>query len=269
MLTKYSFLKSVEDLVFDNPREANVGGVPSKINKIRGYIRIRIARRDLGPENDSFQLIDQDQCWVLIFYLLRGGLVQEAAQYVVEHDRGFKSIDRSFGQYISAYANDPERRLPSHLQQKIENEYSSKAAEVSIDPYRLACLKIIGRCNLSAKHLEGVNTGMDDWMWVVLSLAREVDRTEESAGASFNLEDAQALVDTIGQRHFSDTDDTATGYATFFLLQMLVGMFEKAVAWLQSYNYIAAAHFAIALDYYGLLRISDFDPSESRLCKLW
>jgi nuclear pore complex protein Nup93 len=44
-------------------------------------------------------------------------------------------------------------------------------------------------------------------------------------------------------------------------MQILAGMFEKAVADLYPHNYVSAVHFAIALDYYGFLRVSD--PSNS------
>jgi hypothetical protein len=44
-------------------------------------------------------------------------------------------------------------------------------------------------------------------------------------------------------------------------------MFEQAVAYLGTYNSVAAVHFAIALAYYGLLRVSDFYVSGDEIRK--
>lgn len=266
-----SFLQTVDKMVSANPREANLGGVPSKTNKIRAYLRIRAGRKDLGTENVELQMLGDDYCWALIFYLLRSGLIQDAAQYVSDNERAIKSMDRHFTQYMAAFARDPERRLPRDMQSRINAEYQQRlrlAPENSIDPYRMACYKIVGRCDLSRKVLEGINTTLEDWIWLTTSLAREVNRADEAAGEYFGLDDVKSTVEEIGQRHFSNATENSSGYATFFFMQILVGMFEKAVAWLYPHNYVAAVHFAIALDFYGLLRVADFYTSEEKLRKL-
>jgi len=245
--------------------------VPSKINKVRAFVRIRAARKDLGSEDSELQMLNDDYCWALIFFLLRCGLVSEAAQYVSENERAIKSMDRNFGQYIASYAKDPERRLPRTLQTKINAEFQQRsrlAPDNSIDPYRMACYKIVGRCDLIKKHIEGVNLTLEDWLWLVFSLTREVNRVEETAGEVFSLGDARVLISDIAQRHFGPSSDSVGGYATLFLLHVLVGQFEQAIASLYPHNYVTAVHFAIALDYYGLLRVSDFSVAESELCKL-
>lgn len=237
---------------------------------MRAYVRLRALRKDLGTELAHIQLLKGDYCWALVFYLLRSGLVREAAEYVVENERDFKSLDRHFGHNISSYASAPDRRLPRELQARINSEYQQRlrtAPATSIDPYRMGCYKIIGRCDLPRKSIEGINPSMEDWFWIIFSLAREVNRVEEVAGETFGLEEVQKMVEDIGQRHFSASGELNAGYATFFLLQVLSGSFEHAVSYLYPHNYVVAVHFAIALNFYGLLRVSDFDVSESKLCK--
>lgn len=266
-----SYFQQVEELVAKNPQEGNPGGRPSKIDKVRACIRIRAARKSLGVDNADLQMVNDDYCWVLIFYLLRCGLTKEAAQYVSENDRAIKTLDRHFGVYIGKYAEDPDRRLPRNYQDRMQSEYGQRAKfaeDASIDPYRMACYKIIGRCDLSRKTLEGVNATVDDLIWLYFSLARESSRLEEAAGETFGLEEVQTIIRQIGNRHFPPTKESGSGYATFFLMQILSGQFEDAIAWLYRYNYIAAVHFAIVLDFYGLLRVSDFAVSESALCRL-
>ncbi|KUL88149.1 hypothetical protein ZTR_04161 [Talaromyces verruculosus] len=252
------FYSEVEAVIAKNPREAQLGGIPSTINRIRAYIRLRAARKDLAPDGTELQIVGEDYCWILIFYLLRCGFVTEAAEYV-SSDPGFRSLDHKFVTYMTTYAQS--RRLPRDLQQKINGEYQQRlrnAPENTIDPYRMACYKIIGRCDLGRRRLDGVGQGVEDWMWLQFVLAREDDRVEEFAGNVFGLEDIQTDITEIGQRVFAKGQDTPGGYGTFFLLQILGGMFEQAISYLGSHAPVSAVHFAVALDYYGLLRVADF-----------
>ncbi|CAP91637.1 Pc13g05680 [Penicillium rubens Wisconsin 54-1255] len=256
-----TFFDEVETAIAKNPREAQLGGIPTVINKIRAYIRLQAARKDLAPDGTELQMVNQDYCWILIFYLLRCGFVTEAAEYV-SRDSGFRSLDHKFVTYMTTYAQS--RRLPRDLQQKINGEFqqrSRNAPENTVDPYRMACYKIIGRCDLSRRRLDGVKQTVEDWMWLQFSLAREDDRAEEVAGDVFGLEDIQTDIQEIGQRVFTKGNEGPGGYGTYFLLQILGGMFEQAVHYLGTYAPVTAVHFAIALSYYGLLRVSDFYTS--------
>ncbi|PYH47267.1 linker nucleoporin NIC96 [Aspergillus saccharolyticus JOP 1030-1] len=255
------FYTELESKIAKNPREAQLGGIPTVINKVRAYVRLRAARRDLAPDGTELQMVGEDYCWILIFYLLRCGFVMEAAEYVSQ-DPGFRSLDHKFVTYMTTYAQT--RRLPRELQQKINGEYqqrSRNAPDNTVDPYRMACYKIIGRCELSCKHLDGINQSVDDWTWLQFTLAREDDRAEEVAGDVFGLEDIQSDIAGIGQTIFGKSQDSPGGYGTFFLLQILGGMFEHAITYLATYAPVSAVHFAIALAYYGLLRVSDFYTS--------
>ncbi|OJD13400.1 hypothetical protein AJ78_06134 [Emergomyces pasteurianus Ep9510] len=259
------FYREVEAIIAKNPREAQLGGVPSITNKIRAYIRLRAARKDLAPDGTELQMVGQDFCWILIFYLLRCGFVTEAAEYVSQ-DPGFRSLDHKFVTYMTTYAQS--RRLPRDLQQKINGEYQQRlrnAPENTVDPYRMACYKIIGRCDLSQRRFDGIGQGVEDWMWLQFVFAREDSRTEEVAGELFGLEEIQSDITEIGQRVFGKGQDGPGGYGTFFLLQILGGMFEQAISCLANHAPISAVHFAIALDFYGLLHVSDFYTSGEEL----
>ncbi|KAI9673373.1 MAG: hypothetical protein M1817_002835 [Caeruleum heppii] len=266
-----SFYKNLESVVDKNPREARQGGVPTTINRVRAYVNLRSSRRDLAPDNVDLQSLGDEYCWVIIFYLLRSGHAKEAAQYVKENGTAFRTIDRNFPTYITNYIKNKDRRLDRALQDRINAEYSQRlriAPENSIDPYRMACYKVIGRCDLSKRHLDVVGQGVEDWIWLQFHLAREVNRVEEVAGEVYGLEDVRNTIREIGQRHFAkDSGEAFGGFGTFFYLQILGGMFEQAVSYLYSFSYVSAVHFAIALDFYGLLRVSDFTASESELRK--
>ncbi|KAL9125328.1 MAG: hypothetical protein Q9217_005460 [Psora testacea] len=263
-----AFLVQLENIVARNPREANVGGVPTAINKVRAYVRIRAARKDLAPDGLELAMLGEDYCWALIFYLLRSGMLKEAAEYVVGNAAHFKTIDRNIITFLTAFAKHPERRLEGRVQRECNNVYSAMtkvAPGDSIDPYKIACYKIIGRCELSKRSIDHVSQDVDDWIWLQFNLAREVNRSEESAGDVFGLEEVRETINEIGQRHFAKGAEGLGGYGTYFYLQILGGMFEQAVSYLYAYSYTAAVHFAIALDYYGLLRVADWSVSETEL----
>lgn len=265
-----AFFEQLENLVARNPKEANLGGVPTTINKVRAYIRIRALRKDLIPDGTDLKTINDDYCWALVFFLLRSGLVKEATEYVTSNKMAFTAVDRNFGTYITGYASKPDRRLDRKAQDHINREYQMRtrvAPENQNDPYQIACYKIIGRCELSKRSIDGISQGVEDWIWLQFSLAREVNRVDENAGDVFGLEEIRDTIREIGQRHFSKGAEGMGGYGTFFFLQILGGMFEQAVSYLYNYSYVAAVHFAIALDYYGLLRVSDFSANETELCK--
>lgn len=265
-----AFFDQIEELVAKNPREANLGGIPTALSKVRAYVRIRAARKDLAPDGLELAMMGDDYCWALLFYLLRSGLVQAAAEFVVSNASHFKTIDRNIITFITAFARSSDRKLEGRIQRDCNNVYSAMTKTApgdSIDPYRIACYKIIGRCELSRRNLDHINQGVDDWIWLQFNLAREVNRAEESAGDVFGLEEIRETINEIGQRHFQRGAEGMGGFGTYFHLQVLGGMFERAVAYLYSFSYTAAVHFAIALDYYGLLRVADFEVSESELCE--
>ncbi|KAF1837280.1 NIC-domain-containing protein [Decorospora gaudefroyi] len=257
------FLEQVDDVVRRNPAEARVGGVPSMLSKIRGFVRAKAAFKELGAETELFQRIGDagdEFPWIIVFFLLRGGLLTDAASYVREKKNFFQNTDRNFQAAISQYATDPERRLSPDTQQKVAHTHAQRTRlKTPEDPYRMACYKIVGRCDMSKRNLEPIKETMDDWVWLQFNLAREGNRAEENAGEIFGLQELRTTIKDIGQRHFmNDEAEAAGGYGVYFYLSTLAGMFEPAINYLYTHNYVSAVHFAVALDYYGLLRVSDW-----------
>lgn len=253
------FLSQLEATVTKNPREANIGGVPTMIAKVKGYVRVRAARKELGPDLEILQDINGDYCWAVLFYTLRSGLFQDAWDYVQENAAAFRQIDRGFTRYLQAFVTSDEHRLTPELQTQINNAYSQRerlAPEDSIDPYRMMCYKVIGRCDLQRRSLDGITNDMMDWLWLQFALAREYSRVDEMAHEAFGLDELRDSIKQIGERYFGPGSEIANAPTTYFFMQILAGMFEKAVADLYPHNYVSATHFAIALDFYGMLRVS-------------
>ncbi|KAI1817574.1 Nup93/Nic96-domain-containing protein [Poronia punctata] len=256
------FFREVESLIAKHPREAALGGRPDVISKIQAYVRLRYIRKDLVPDNVELQDHEGEFVWAIVFFLLRSGHVTEAAQYVKSQSTLFRTIDRTFASYLLEYVASPERRLRRQLQDRCNNEYNQRARnapENSIDPFRMACYKVIGRCDVSNRSLENLNTEIDDWIWLQFNLARENDKATEVAAESYGLQDLRTSIREIGLKHFpkNPSEDHNGTFAMFFYLQVLAGMFEQAVSYLYNFSYVDAIHFGIGLEYYGLLRPSD------------
>jgi len=262
---------TMETLLSRNPREANLGGVPNVLSKVKAYVRLRAARKDLAPDSTGLQTLDGDYIWAIIFYLLRTGHVKEAVDYVQANTIPFRAIDRYFLQYISQFHANKDRRLSPELQNRINNEYSQRfriAPENSVDPFRMACYKVIGRCDLSELNLAGLHSELMDWAWLLVTLAREVNLVDEHAGAVFTLANVQKSIKTLGEGFLAKglaAAEEKTVKGVYFYLQILCGLFENAIQFFYGVEYVDALHFAIALDYYGLLCVSDPNTSEGRL----
>ena len=266
-----SFYRELEEVVQKNPRSAQLGGQPTIVNKIRAYIRVRQEKHDLAPDAVELTQIGDsgDYCWIIIFYLLRSGHMQQAIEYV-NSDTAFQSLDRRFVSFLASYVSN-NGRLGQKLQDMINGVYQQLtrvAPKDTVDPYRVACLKIIGRCDLSQRNLESIGQGVEDWIWLQFALARESESPDDAVRGIFGLEQITETVREIGDKHFQKAQaEAANSYGTFFLMQILAGMFEQAVDYLHSFNPVSAVHAAIALDYYGLLRVSDYQTAGNDLCK--
>ncbi|EHY59109.1 nuclear pore complex subunit [Exophiala dermatitidis] len=266
-----SFLRELKLLIEKNAREAALGGQPSVVNIVRAYIRLRAVRRDLVPDGAELQQ-DKDEngdyFWVIVFYLLRCGFVKEAAAYVKTNEV-FQSTDKRFVAYLTAYAESPDRRLARRQQEAIDNEYAkmTKVAQKSaVDPYKIACYKVVGRCDLNTRSLDAIGQGIEDWLWLQFTLARETERVEEISGEIFGLDQIRETISEIGEKHFQKSQiEGSNAYGTFLLMQVLAGMFEQAVDYLHNFNPVSAVHLAVALAYYGLLRVSDFTVAGNEL----
>ncbi|KAK5661506.1 hypothetical protein OQA88_11410 [Cercophora sp. LCS_1] len=265
------FFDEVNNLIAKYPAEANLGGRPDVVSKIKAYVRLKNLRKTLVKDNTQLQQANGEYVWAILFFLLRAGCVNEAAQYVNNNEHQFRSIDRAFLGYINSYAASEDHRLKRQMQDRCANEYNQRirnAPEGSIDPFRMACYKIIGRCDLSNRSLDDkLGPNVQDWFWLQFALARESDRSLELAGESFGLAELQASVREVGLKHFPKTpsEDTNGAFGMFFYLMLLSGMYEQAIAYLYQFSYVDAVHFAIALTYYGLLRPSEANTTSNEL----
>lgn len=252
------FHQVVEKTVVEFPTLARVGGIPSVLNKFRGFINVKMSQNHDKSDWDTkgFEYINEVPCWAMVFYLIRAGLLKEADAYVSQNQSQFQKLDRGFATYLHAYCAHEDRRLPRQLHDRIQGEYNNRVRhmEDTKDPFKPAVYKILGRCELAKRSLPSVMPTAEDWMWLQLVLSREIDRTSEPAHEVFTLLDLQKSVTQFGAKHFMAK---GSNFGLYFQMLLMCGLFEDAIHYLYSFQYVDGVHFAIALTYYGLLRPSD------------
>ena len=217
------FYSHVETQIDENPIVAKLGGIPTLQHKFKAYFNVRASRQtwndkhfDMNPDNVPV--------WAMVFFMVRAGFVQEAAAFVKDHHQFFQKVDRSFHQYIIAYANNADRRVPRHLADRIQVDYTQLVRDAeNVDMFRIALYKIIGRCDLAKRSLSEVMPTAEDWMWLQLVLTRESDRAGEPAHEVFQLCDLQKSVLQFGAKHFSSR---SSNVGLYFQMLLMSGLFE-------------------------------------------
>lgn len=217
------FYRHVEQLIEENPIVAKLGGIPTLQHKFKAYFNVRASKSAWGDKHFDMNP-DNVPVWAMVFFMIRAGFVQEAAAFVKDHHQFFQKVDRSFHLYISAYANNADRRVQRHLADRIQVEYTQLLRDSeNVDMFRIALYKIIGRCELAKRSLSEVMPTAEDWMWLQLVLTREFDRAGEPAHEVFQLGDLQKSVLQFGAKHFSSKNSNV---GLYFQMLLMSGLFE-------------------------------------------
>ncbi|KAF3927539.1 hypothetical protein AA313_de0203385 [Arthrobotrys entomopaga] len=251
-----SFYAMVEETVARFPDDAKVGGIPDPEFKVKGYINVKLGQARDKLKEFTFESINDWPGWAVVFYLIRCGRINEAAGFVQKHADQFAKLEKNFVHYITAYASSSDRRLQRNLLDRLHAEWNQriKFRAEGMDPYKHACYKIIGRCELQKRVLPDVLPTAEDWMWLQLVLTRESTAGDEPAPEVYTNADLRKAIVGFGGPHFGLAN---SNFILYFQMLIMAGLFENAIQYLYSFLYADAVHFAIALSYYGLLRVSD------------
>lgn len=259
------YMRFVDRTLAQFPRDALLGGRPSRVERIRAFCELRLKRYTpaellqvemmlVGPSvmsGASGMMGGAIPGWMIIFYLVRCGLVKEAWTWVQEHEVVIQRSDPQFIAFFKAFvAGDNYRET---IQGQIRSEYSqllannmtgssqyatqlTRAADMkitstttgrTIDPFRMALYKIMGRCELARKSISGglVIQSSEDWVWLQYLLIEDVmPEVRSSTLVTYSLLDLQRLVLDYGPSHF---DPNHTNPWHYYTILSLVGLFEK------------------------------------------
>ncbi|KAK9241385.1 Nup93/Nic96-domain-containing protein [Lipomyces kononenkoae] len=255
------FFNLVESDIAKYPQEAQLGGIPSVENKILAYLKLRFLKNGVWMKQ-NLQIVNNVPIWALIFYLFRSGHLQEALDYTLQNEGYFQKIERTFPIYLKAYVkSEDERRLPGDLAERLQAEFNHHIRVYdpkTDDPYKYALYKLIGRCELNRKNVPEVLLVTEDWMWAQLMMIQDTaSATTDVFGVSpaerYTLLDLRNMLVQLGARHFNPRGSNP---GVYFQVLLLSGQYERAIHYIYKYHSVDAVHFAIALAYYGLLRVS-------------
>ncbi|KAJ1926950.1 nuclear pore complex subunit [Tieghemiomyces parasiticus] len=252
------FVQYLDRTLAQHPREASLGGLPTIHRKVQAFLKLKLARADAAAlylERDGSQAV-----WAHMYYLFRAGYVDQALQYAMKHETFLVQSERNFLTYLKAYVDDEDRRLPRALQDRLQADFNryNRNPHDGLDPFKFALLKIVGRCELTRKSVPEVVQATEDYVWLQLVLIREPLGPEETNDDRYTLRDLQKLLVNFGPAHFNPHGNNP---ALYFQVLLLSAQFEQAVNYLlqlETYR-VEAVHFAVALAYYGLLRLTPLD----------
>ncbi|QRV90937.1 nucleoporin-interacting protein NIC96 [Ceratobasidium sp. AG-Ba] len=227
------YLEFVDATIQRDPANAAIGGDPSVSNRIMGYLRCAFYRG--GRWDEDLELLRGRPVWAHIFYLVRTGHLREALDVANESADALERSEQYFLSYLKAWVESSDRRLPKILRDRLQTTYNSHILHSpNADPFKVALFKLIGRLDPSRRAVRRATNTAEDWIWFQLAM---VDEDEGNGLPAKRGMWARVL--------------------------MVCGLFEQAIAALYENpdHRIEAVHIAVALAYYGLLRVPSTSES--------
>jgi len=120
--------------------------------------------------------------------------------------------------------------------------------------YQYAAYRVLGRFDVTKRFPAQLASSTENWLWLQLCMVSEVGDAQAPTLSPYTLRELGDKLEKYGEAHFDPKGHRPLHY---FQLLLLVGRFEKALAFLQSRPafHVDVVHFATALVYYGLLRV--------------
>eukprot|EP00923_Selenidium_pygospionis_P019321 GHVN01033807.1.p2 GENE.GHVN01033807.1~~GHVN01033807.1.p2 ORF type:complete len:722 (-),score=86.56 GHVN01033807.1:6752-8917(-) len=148
------FLDFVKKTVKETPHASVLHGIPRGEEHVRVFCLIKSHRmKQLEYSQDV-------PVWMLLFYLFRCGLLKEAAKYSGEASVVDKEILCFFHEYCCG------RKLSIDAKRCLELEYGQRVLMSKQDPYKMALMKILGRCDSKRKTIDGIVDTLEDYLWL-------------------------------------------------------------------------------------------------------
>ncbi|EPB91877.1 hypothetical protein HMPREF1544_01170 [Mucor circinelloides 1006PhL] len=254
----------VNDTLNRQAQTIKIGGNPLFNHRLRAFMDLTF-KTNSGWTDDTLEIVDNLPIWAFVYYLMRCGHLDMAATFVDTHREMFAK-ERKFVSYFEQYVNAEYHTVSPSTQKAIIADYNRfEYGEHVVDPYKLIIYKIMGRCELHKKNQPDVIRTVEDFIWLQLTMVREVAVDEETNLLErYRLADVQKHVASYGNSYF-DPDNTNPWI--YFRILILTLQFEKAIGFLykdKKYR-LETVHFAVALAYHGLLRILPASKSNTKI----
>ncbi|KAJ3360512.1 hypothetical protein GGF32_008363 [Allomyces javanicus] len=242
-----AFYAFVDETIRRQPKAAMMGGDPTVTKRVEAFVRLRFQKYDHWDlPHAEFDATTGMPMWVVVYFLMRCGKCTEALAYL--NQAALLPSDESFRLYFAAWCHG---ELFPGFEKDLAEYYDALLIQPTpTDPYKLAVMKLVGRCELQSKRFEGIILSTEDWLWARLVLL----------GDKYTAAD---LCAEMGQLDAYLAKKQAP--LVYFNLLLLCGLFEKAILTLarRAEFQVDALHVALALHYYGCLHVP-VDPTDVR-----
>ncbi|OIR57351.1 MAG: nucleoporin-interacting protein NIC96 [Amphiamblys sp. WSBS2006] len=246
------FLSFIKRTVSETPHAQVLSGLPNVIEQVSVFCSIKQRGADV-------ETVDGVPQWMVLFYLVRCGKWAESVEYTHEIDvkDGDKALAAQVREYCTAQAH------PSGETRKgLCLEYERRKLLSRQDPFKLALLKIVGRCDIEKKTMNEILPATEDYLWLQTHLAVEGDE-------EYSFADLQETVRSQSSSSFGGQDSALLHFQALCMCRL----FDEAFGSLGDGYRVHGVHFGIALLLGGCLdgkaqqRASDnlFGYGESRV----
>jgi nuclear pore complex protein Nup93 len=237
--------KIIQNIISNNLEKARIGGNPSRIQFVKGYLNIlfdypnKPFPEELEKGSDGYPL------WALIYYLIRCGDLNSALTVATN-----VSATSNFAAFLKSYIDHRDTPLPEEIQRQIIQEYR-KLSRSDKDPYKILLYNLLGKCDPQRSHNDILRWTAQDFMWFKLNMVTSMD--DSGPPQMLSLPRLQTIIRDFGPSHFNRTGQQPLLY---FQLLLLSQQFEFAIQYLdQTQQFpVETFHYAYVLYYYGVLR---------------
>lgn len=212
-----------------NARIAAIGGQPGVLEKVRGYSAIQLHQRDAEARYHT-EKIDGAPLYMHVWYLLRSGYSAEAVDLLAHNQNRLKREDAALPGALKAYYAAPDRRLGRGQRDQLMNDYNNHIRNNhSVDVFKAALYKLIGRFDLGKKGFKGAVDTTEDWIWGNLMLIRESGNSEDGTAEKYDYADFGRIVQDTGSAHF---DGGGAKWYVWLTALLCAGEFESVCLFL-------------------------------------
>ncbi|CAI0430942.1 unnamed protein product [Linum tenue] len=258
--------KYMMDTIQSHPAQASIGGTVGNMQKVRGFLRIRL--RDYGlldfDSDDSRRQPPVDTTWQQIYYCLRTGYYDEARNVALS-----SRSSHQFAPLLTEWINTGGM-VPASIAAAASEEcekmlrMGDRAGRAAYDKKKLLLYAMVSG---SRRHIDRLLRDLpmlfgtiEDFLWFTLSAVRDVPAETSSTvlhegSMPYTLEDLQAYLNKFEPSYYTKNGKDLLVYPYVLLLSIqllpaVLHLYKEAAG--EGYD-IDAIHLSVVLADHGLL----------------
>lgn len=257
------------------------GGIPDLVSNVKAFVRYLQSSRYAANGATTGTSGSDLNLWALLYYCLRCGGDQEAIDLVASSIRaGDSSVDadvlcglkyRAHQKRVStdrdaAPLNAFSKQYPSEYEKLIDRYHRLTSASVDaisvVNPYERCVINLLCFGNPNASEPR-ILTTIEDYLWQRLCFIQRVAPNSSAPDSTYTIARLSKSIQKFGAAHFEASTQGNFSSFLYFEILLITQEFEDAIKYIASKGFVLeAAHFAIALNHYGLLRCTTSTVSE-------